>query len=77
MKDVKEMTERLSDFASCVSSDSSEDDSKIDNVEENNGFQIFKGKQQKKRNKRKFKMTPDKDHFLKKPNLTSSCQSSA
>ena len=67
---LKDLTERLSDFGSCISSQSSSnsDDSDKDSLAEE-GFKTANEKKRIKRSKRKLKMTPSKEEFLKKPNL--------
>jgi hypothetical protein len=67
LNELKDLTERLSDFGSCVSSSS--DDSEQENIE-NGGFKTVNEKKRIKKNKRKLKITPGKEDFLKKPNLT-------
>ena len=67
LNELKDLTERLSDFGSCVSSSS--DDSEQENIE-NGGFKTLNEKKRIKKNKRKLKITPGKEDFLKKPNLT-------
>ena len=70
LNEVKDMTDRLSDFGSCVSessgtcSDDSGDESDI-----KGGFQTMNEKKRNKKTKRKLKLTPGKEQFLKKPNL--------
>lgn len=70
LNDLKDLTERLSDFGSCISSQSSSssDDSDKDSLAEE-GFKTANEKKRIKRSKRKLKMTPSKEEFLKKPNL--------
>ena len=64
INELKDLTDRLSEFGSCISSP---DTSVSDNADEENDSHI-KSKNQKKK-KRKHKVTPYKDSFLKKPNL--------
>ena len=65
---MRTISEHLSDFGSCLSMSSSDGDS----MEENGasaGFQTLNEKKRNKKKKRKLKLTPGKDQFLKKPNL--------
>ena len=66
---LKDLTDSLSDFNSCVSvSESSEE---ADNEAENNPkpWITMNERQKTKRNKRRNSMTPNKEVFLKKLNL--------
>ena len=69
IKDVRAMTDRLSEFGSCISSDLSSSEDSNEEKDTIDGFKLHE-KKRNKRNKRKYKMTPDKSTFLKKPNLT-------
>ena len=72
LNDLKDLTERLSDFGSCISSQSStsSDDSDKDSLAQaEEGFKTANEKKRIKRSKRKLKVTPSKEEFLKKPNL--------
>ena len=60
---VDELKERLSDFASCVESDEPSNDEKDD------GFLNVDEKKRHRKNKRKTRESPNKEVFLKKPNL--------
>ena len=71
LNEVKDLTDRLSDFGSCTSelsessgSSTGGDESGEENLE-NGGFKTMN---EKKRIK-KLKITPGKEQFLKKPNL--------
>ena len=74
LNDLKGLTDQLSDFGSCLSSfDSSEDSGEEKQGVEstaNEGFKSMNDKKRNKRNKRKLKISPGKEIFLKKPNLT-------
>ena len=62
--------ESVSRFASCISSQaSSNDDSSDEGAIKNEGFKTLNENKRNKKSKRKYKMTPDKAIFLKKPNL--------
>ena len=70
---INELKEQLSDFASCIeSSQASSDDSNDERGDKNDGFKTLNEKKRIKKSKRKHKMSPDKEIFLKKPNLTKS-----
>ena len=62
--ELRNLTEHLSDFASCISSGDSDKD--VDTDE----FKSFVETKRQKRNKRKQRQSPTQDHFLKKPNLS-------
>ena len=76
---VSDLKDCLSDFGSCVSEMSDDDygEDADDNREISDdsmaqvvaGYQTLNEKRRIKRNKRKMKLTPGKDEFLKKPNL--------
>ena len=72
--EIKDLTDQLSDFNSCVSelsdSDSASDDMKPE--EETSRFLTMNQKRRQKRSKRKHSITPNKEDFLKKPNLGAS-----
>ena len=74
LNDLKGLTEQLSDFGSCLSSfDSSEESGDEKQVVESAAKEDFKcmnDKKRNKRNKRKLKISPGKEIFLKKLNLT-------
>ena len=69
---INELKEQLSDFASCIESQASSDDSNDERGDKNDGFKTLNEKKRIKKSKRKHKMSPDKEIFLKKPNLTKS-----
>ena len=75
IEDLKNMTGRLSDFASCISSSDASNDDSIDEKEENDGFKTVKERKRNKKCKRKFKPTSPQDSFLKKPHLVQQDQS--
>ena len=69
LNDLKDMTDKLSDFGSCMSfSDSSGEGSGEDNTE-NGGYKSLNEKRRNKKKKRKLKLTPGKEDFMKKPHL--------
>ena len=79
---VNDLKECISDFGSCVSdfgscmsesSESGQSDEAVDNSEEKDGFQTMNEKR-RKRKKRKLKVSPGREDFLKKPNLVLSPQ---
>ena len=72
LSNLKEMTERFSDFASCDSSFSG-DDSDISTENDNDGFKT-QGRR-KKTLKHRLSISPDRDSIMKKPNMASSPQS--
>ena len=63
LSNLKEMSERYSDFGSCYSSSDGADDE---------GFKA--GGRKKKGKKHKLSITPGREYFMKKPNLASSPQ---
>ena len=65
--DLKELSDRMSEFSSCVSSSqaNSSDESDYEKVQSN--FKSSNERKRAKKNKRKYKLTPDKESFLKKP----------
>ena len=68
--EIKNMTGRLSDFASCISSDVSSNYSTNEEIEMNDtGFQTVNEKRRHKKSKRKSRQSPPMGQFLKKPNL--------
>ena len=76
ISELKEMTTRLSDFESCVSS-SSEDDENRSTEGKNDEFKSINEKKRGWKNKRKNSTSPlGSDHFLKRPNKNSSPQTS-
>ena len=60
---IDEVKEQLSDFASCVESEVGSND------ELDNGFKPVEEMKRQRKNKRKTRDSPNKDFFLKKPNL--------
>ena len=70
LDDLKDITDKLSDFGSCMSelSDTSGDGSGEESVEVE-GFKTMNEKKRNKKKKRKLKLTPGKEEFQKKPNL--------
>ena len=66
---VKELKEHLSDFGSCISESSESDDLKNESDAESLGSQSMNERKRLRKSKRKIKVTPGKDYFLKKPNL--------
>jgi hypothetical protein len=71
LTNLTEMTSHLSDFESCLSSSSSDDDLD-ENVNDEEGFQTMNGRKRAYKQKRKNSTTPSRESFLKKPNLNSS-----
>ena len=71
---MSDLKEQLSEFGSCMSSSESSGGSVGELSETDNsvseGFKTANEKKRSKRNKRKFRLTPGKESFLKKPNLT-------
>ena len=65
LKEIREMSERLSEFGSCRSSSSSESESESKNEIED-GFKTMNEKKRGWKNKRKLSLTPNKDSLLKK-----------
>ena len=72
LNDLKVLTDQLSEFGSCISSDvtsSGEDSVDAEEKSESDGFKTMNERKRNKKKKRKFKLTPGKETFLKKPNL--------
>ena len=71
---MKDMTEKLSDFGSCMSDMSYSSDSTGDGSGEESGeaegYMTMNERKRNKIRKRKLRLTPGKEEFLKKPNLT-------
>ena len=65
LNELKDLTERLSDFGSCLSSLSSDEYSGEENSE-NGGFKTMNEMKRSKKKKRKLKLTPGKEEFLKR-----------
>ena len=76
LSEIRTMSEQLSDFGSCLSSISnSESDSLVESGEDLQkvgGYQTLNERKRNKKKKRKLKLTPGKEEFLKKPNLLNS-----
>lgn len=70
LSELKEMTDRLSDFGSCLSSSS--DENSGDENSQKGGVKSMNELKRIKKKKRKLKLTPGKENFLKKPNLDGS-----
>ena len=69
---LKVISEQLSEFGSCVSStngSSGDENSEDGESSENGGFKTMNERKRNKKNKRKLKLTPGKDAFMKKANL--------
>ena len=64
LSNLKEMSERYSDFGSCYSTSSGD--------EAADGFKTYSKK--KKGKKHKLSISPGREYFLKKPNLATSPQ---
>ena len=64
LNDLKDLTDQLSEFGSCVSSNQSSSESEEETVQQHKNTNE---KRRLKKNKRKLKVTPDKEEFLKKP----------
>ena len=69
LKELKGITDQLSEFGSCLSnsSSSSSDETSV-GESEIGGFKTMNERKRNKKKKRKLQVTPDKDSFLKKPN---------
>ena len=63
---IDEINDKLSDFASCLSSSEASND---ENELGNEGFKAVSENKRQKKNKRKMRESPNKEFFLKKPNL--------
>ena len=75
VNECKVMSDQLSDFNSCVSELSSENSGESadeKNIQDPVGtsWTTMNERKRKKRNKRKNSLTPNKDEFLKKQNMT-------
>ena len=70
---LKDIVDQLSEFGSAQSelSSSSSDESGVENSE-NGGFKTMNEKKRNRKMKRKLKLTPGKEEFMKKPNLSNS-----
>ena len=62
--ELRDMTERLSDFNSCVSYSSSSGDD--DESDKQKSWQTLNERKRNRKAKRKHSLTPNKDQFLKK-----------
>ena len=71
LNELETLTERLSDFGSCLSSSSSDDQSGEENLD-TGGFKTMNEKKRNKKKKRKLKLTPGKESFFKKANIVGS-----
>ena len=71
LTEVKDPSEQLSDFGSCVSSSevSSCEDTDKDDQNDSEGFKSMNERQRNKRMKRKLRLAPDKAEFMKKSNI--------
>ena len=59
--EIRSMTDRLSDFGSCISSDESSN--------HDTGFSAVEGRRHKSKSKRKSQQSPEQSVLLKRPNL--------
>ena len=72
--EIRSMTDRLSDFGSCISSDDSSNHDTYDEKDNNHrkdcvsGFIAVEGRRHKK-SKRKSQQSPEQSILLKRPNL--------
>ena len=67
VNEIRDLTEQLSDFNSCV--EYSSDDADTEGDLASKPWTSMNEKKRGKRNKRKHSLTPNKDDFLKKQNL--------
>ena len=65
--DLKDLSDRVSEFSSCMSSQDNSTDDSDHGQQVKDGLKTLNDKKRYKKNKRKLKITPDKDSFLKKP----------
>ena len=65
--DLKDLSDRVSEFSSCMSSQDNSTDDLDHGQQVKDGLKTLNDKKRYKKNKRKLKITPDKDSFLKKP----------
>ena len=72
LNNLTEMTSKISDFESCVSSADDERDSDADTKSEDHDEKSMIDKKRHYKQKRKHSTTPNRDFFLKKPNTSSS-----
>ena len=72
LNNLTEMTSKISDFESCVSSADDERDSDADSKSEDHDEKSMIDKKRHYKQKRKHSTTPNRDFFLKKPNTSSS-----
>jgi hypothetical protein len=68
VNEIRDLTDRLSDFNSCISSSESSEDADNDVEQDDKTGGTMNDRKRKKRNKRKHSLTPNKDFFLKKQN---------
>ena len=69
LKELKGITDQLSEFGSCLSNlSSSSSDEPSEGVAEKGGYKTLNERKRNKKKKRKLQVTPDKDSFVKKPN---------
>ena len=68
VNECKVISDQLSDFNSCVSELSSDEFTDEKNIE--TPWTTMNERKRNKRNKRKNSLTPNKDEFLKKQNVT-------
>ena len=68
---IYEIQESLTDFNSCLDSSSSSEE-EVDAIKGDNGFKTVNDKKREKKKKRKLKLTPGKEQFLKKQNIQTS-----
>ena len=75
LTEIRDMADKLSEFESCTSdlseSDSSSDHASLE-IDGTGGFMSMNEKKRNKKFKRRLKLTPNKEEFLKKPNLSKS-----
>ena len=72
LNNLSEMTSRLSDFESCVSSSGSETDTEKNDMKQESNQKSMNDAKRNYRQKRKNSTTPKKDFFLKKQNTNNS-----
>ena len=73
--EIRSMTDSLSDFGSCISSDDSSNHDTFDAKDNNHrkdcvsGFSAVEGRRHKSKSKRKSQQSPEQSILLKRPNL--------
>ena len=72
LNNLTELTSKISDFESCVSSADDERDTDVDTKSEDIDDKSANDKRRFSKQKRKHSTTPNRDFFLKKPNTSSS-----